>query len=48
MGERRIEYRVLMSKPKGRRPFGIPKHRWEDSIKMGLLRGWMGAWTGLI
>jgi hypothetical protein len=27
-------YRVLVGKPKGKRPFGIPMHRWEDNIKM--------------
>jgi len=27
---------VLMGKPEGKRPFGRPRHRWEDSIKMDL------------
>jgi len=34
--ERRGVYRVLMGKPKGKRPLGRPKHRWEDNIKMDL------------
>ena len=25
-----------MGKPEGNRPFGRPKHRWEDNIKMDL------------
>ena len=25
-----------MGKPKGKRPFGRPRRRWEDNIKMGL------------
>jgi hypothetical protein len=25
---------VLVGKPKGRRPLGRPRHRWEDEIKM--------------
>jgi hypothetical protein len=29
-------YRVLVGKPEGRRPLGIPRHRWEDNIKMDL------------
>ena len=29
-------YRVLEGKPKGKRPLGTPRLRWEDNIKMGL------------
>ena len=36
MGEKRGVYRVLVGKPEGKRPPGIPKHRWEDNIKMNL------------
>jgi len=25
-----------VGKPKGKRPFGRPRRRWEDNIKMGL------------
>jgi hypothetical protein len=28
MGEERKAYRVLMRKPKGKRPLGRPRHRW--------------------
>ena len=34
MGESRGLYRVLVGKPKGERPIGRPRHRWEDNIKM--------------
>jgi len=34
MGERRGVYRVLVGRPKGKRPFGRPMRRWEDNIKM--------------
>jgi len=27
---------ILMGKPEGRRPLGIPRYRWEDNIKMDL------------
>jgi hypothetical protein len=27
------QYRILIRKPVGRRPLGIPRCRWEDSIK---------------
>jgi len=36
MGERRGVYRVLVGKPEGKRPFGRPRRRWEDNIKMDL------------
>jgi len=36
MGEKRGIYRVLVGKPEGKRPFGRPRHRWEDNIKMDL------------
>jgi hypothetical protein len=34
--EVRGAYRDLVGKSKGKRPLGIPKHRWEDSIKIDL------------
>jgi hypothetical protein len=34
MGERRDVYRVLVGKPKGKRPHGRHRHRWKDNIKM--------------
>jgi hypothetical protein len=41
MGERRSVYRVLVRKPTGKRPFGRPRHRREDNIKMDLQEvGW--------
>jgi hypothetical protein len=36
MGEDRGVYRVLVGKPEEKRPFGRPRHRWEDNIKMNL------------
>jgi len=46
LGERRDIYRVLM-KPEGKRPFGRPRHRWEDNSKM-IFRKWnVGVRTGL-
>jgi len=29
-------YRVLVGKPEGKRPFGRPRRRWQDNIKMDL------------
>jgi hypothetical protein len=41
MGEKRLAYRILVEIPKGRRPLGRPKRRWEDNIKMDLEEvGW--------
>jgi len=36
MGERRGLYRVLVENREGKRPFGWPRRRWEDNIKIGL------------
>ena len=36
MGDRRGVYSVLVGKPDGRRPFGRPRRRWGDNIKMDL------------
>jgi len=35
-GERRGVYRVLVGKPKGKRPLGRHRHRWDSNIKMDL------------
>jgi hypothetical protein len=34
MGEDRGVHRVLVGKPEGKRPLGIPRRRWEDNIKI--------------
>jgi hypothetical protein len=36
MGERRSVYRVLVGKPRGKRPLGRPRLRWENNIKIDL------------
>jgi hypothetical protein len=36
MGEDRKVYKVLVGKPEGRRPFGRPRRRWEDGVRMDL------------
>ena len=33
-GERRVAYRVLVGKPRGRRSLGRPRRRWEYNIQM--------------
>jgi hypothetical protein len=33
-GERRAAYRILVGKPKEKRPLGTPRRRWEYNIKM--------------
>jgi hypothetical protein len=49
MGEDRGVYRVLVGKPEGKRPLGRPRRRWEDHIKMELLKvgGGRGEWMEL-
>jgi hypothetical protein len=36
MGEERKVYKVLVGKPKGKRPPGRSRRRWEDGIRMDL------------
>jgi len=48
-GRREGVYKVLVGKPEGRRPLGIPRRRWEDNIKMDLqeVGGGFGDWLEL-
>jgi len=49
MGEETGVCRVLVGKPKGKRPLGRPRRRWVDNIRMDLLEvgcGYMD-WIGL-
>jgi hypothetical protein len=53
MGQGRGVHRVFVGKPEGRTPFGRPKRRWEDNIKMDLQEvagvvctGWRGLRIG--
>jgi hypothetical protein len=48
-GEKRNAYRLLVAKPKGRRPLGRPRRRWLDNIRMDLVEvGWGDMdWIGL-
>ena len=49
MGEVRGVHRVLVGMPEGKRPFGRPRCRWEDNIKMDLqeVEGGRGDWMEL-
>jgi hypothetical protein len=45
MGEMRNMYRLLVGKPKLKRPLGRPRRRWVDDIKMDLQEiGLVGLW----
>ena len=46
MGKGRGVHGVLVGKPEGKRPFGRPRRRWEDNIKMDLQEVGCGGWTG--
>jgi hypothetical protein len=42
IGERIGAYRILVGKPKKKRPLGRPRRRWEDNIKADLQEfGWV-------
>jgi hypothetical protein len=43
MGEERKVYRVLVERPKGKRPLGRPRCRWEDVIRMDLREIYCGV-----
>ena len=47
--ERRSVYRILVRKPKGKRPLGRPRRRWKDNIKMVLQEAGCGSmdWSEL-
>jgi len=47
--DRKGAYRVLVGKPGGKRSLGVPRCRWEDTIKMDLPEvTWRGMdWTAL-
>ena len=47
MGEEKGVFRVLVGKPKGKRPQGRPRRRWVDNIRMDLQEVDVGIWTGL-
>jgi hypothetical protein len=49
MGEKRNVYRLLVGKPKGKRPLGRPRRRWINNIKMDLLETGLNVadWIGL-
>jgi hypothetical protein len=36
MGKKRDAYRILVSRPEGKRPLGRPRPRWVDNNKMDL------------
>jgi hypothetical protein len=41
MGEKRKAYRILLGKPKGKRPLGRRRRRWVDNIKINIREiGW--------
>jgi hypothetical protein len=49
MGEERRVYRMLVGKPEGKRPWGRPRRRWENNIKMDVqeVGGGGGDWMEL-
>jgi hypothetical protein len=50
MGKEKNAYRLLVGKPEGMRPLGIPRRRWLDNIMMALVEvGWSDVdWIGLV
>jgi hypothetical protein len=49
MGEKKNVCRLLVGKPKGKRPLGRPRRRWINNINMDLLERGLGGvdWIGL-
>jgi hypothetical protein len=46
MGKMRNGYKILVGKPKGKRPLRKPRHRWD--IKMDVREKDLGVWIGFI
>jgi hypothetical protein len=47
-GDMRNKYRILVGKPKGKRPLGTPRCKCEDNIRMDLGKtGWKYEWMCL-
>jgi hypothetical protein len=43
MGERRVTHRALVEKTARKRPLGKCRRRWEDNVKMDVIKiGWKG------
>jgi hypothetical protein len=36
--------KLLIGNPKGKRPLGRPRRRWEDGIRMDLIEIGLGVW----
>jgi hypothetical protein len=39
-------YKVLVGKPEGKSPLGIPRRRWEDGIRIYVRKICWGVWIG--
>ena len=44
MEEGRSAFKILTAKPRGKRPLGRPRRRWEDNIRMDLKEIGINAW----
>jgi hypothetical protein len=47
-GEKRKAYKNLAGKPKQKRQFGKPMHRWNGNIEVNLKKGVFMVWPGFI
>jgi len=47
MGERRGAYRILVGRPEGKRPLGIPRRRWKGNFKVLKCICWLFIYFGL-
>jgi len=45
MGNRKGSQRILVGRPEGKGPLGIPGLTWDDNIKMDIQEVGFGAWT---
>ena len=45
-GEKRGAHKILVGKPEGKRPLGLPRCKWEENFKMDIQEVEFEVWTG--
>jgi hypothetical protein len=46
MGEVRNAYKIVVGRADRKKPYGGPRRRWEDNIRIDIREIWWKVWTG--